>query len=58
MDNQFDREFAINYIYDEHKSVYGYRPRHLDFSSMSDQELQDLMDSIEIEVIKQLRSKE
>jgi len=56
MDNQFDREGHVNYIYDEYKSVYGYRPRHIDFDSMSDQELKDMTAVIESEIMRQLRS--
>ena len=38
----FDREETINYIWDVYKSIYGVRPRHIKFSKMDDEQLQQL----------------
>ncbi len=35
----FDREEAINYIWDVYKSIHGIRPRHMKFSEMDDEQL-------------------
>ena len=39
-----DREETINYIWDVYKSIYGIRPRHMKFSDMDDEQLQQLAD--------------
>ena len=36
----FDREEAINYIWDVYKTIHGVRPRHIKFSEMDDEQLQ------------------
>ena len=38
----FDREETINYIWDVYKSIHGVRPRHVKFSEMDDEQLQQL----------------
>ena len=38
----FDREETINYIWDVYKSIHGIRPRHINFSEMDDEQLQQL----------------
>ena len=38
----FDREETINYIWDVYKSIHGIRPRHMKFSEMGDEQLQQL----------------
>ena len=38
----FDREETINYIWDVYKSIHGIRPRHVKFSEMDDEQLQQL----------------
>jgi hypothetical protein len=38
----FDREETINYIWDVYKSIYGIRPRHIKFSEMDNEQLQQL----------------
>ena len=38
----FDREEIINYIWDVYKSIYGIRPRHIKFSEMDNEQLQQL----------------
>ena len=38
----FDREETINYIWDVYKSIHGVRPRHIKFSKMDDEQLQQL----------------
>jgi hypothetical protein len=38
----FDREDTINYIWDVYKSIYGIRPRHIKFSEMDNEQLQQL----------------
>ena len=38
----FDREETINYIWDVYKSIYGIRPRHIKFSKMDNEQLQQL----------------
>ena len=38
----FDREETINYIWDVYKSIHGVRPRHINFSEMDDEQLQQL----------------
>lgn len=41
-----DREQLIQFIWDAWKDAYGFRPRHIDFASMSDLELEDLYSKI------------
>lgn len=38
----FDREETVNYIWDVYKSIYGIRPRHIKFSEMDNEQLQQL----------------
>ena len=40
----FDREETINYIWDVYKSIHGVRPRHIKFSEMDDEQLQQLVE--------------
>lgn len=49
-----NRDDLISYIWDEYKSVYGVRPRHLNFKAMTDQELIDMADRIEMMLIEEM----
>lgn len=35
----FDRDLEIEFIYNMYKDIHGVKPRHIDFESMSDEEL-------------------
>ena len=40
------REEKIGYIWDTYKAAYGFRPRFMDFESMTDAELDSLADDV------------
>jgi len=50
---QEERDMISSYIYDEYKSVYGVKPRWMDFDAMSDEELERTADDLEDQVIEQ-----
>lgn len=54
----FERYELENLIWDVYKDAYGYRPRHLDFNSMSLAELQAEADRVSEAAANQMRDQE
>ncbi len=48
------REALISYISDDFKDIHGFRPRHWDFDSMTDEQLQTIFDNIRVEYEERL----
>lgn len=55
---QFQRYELETMIWDMYKEVTGFRPRHLDFKSMSDKELNDLADYLGSQMERAIREDE
>lgn len=53
-----DRSIQIGVISDIYKSAYGFRPSHIDFDSMSDQELLDAEERYYQEAVHTVRQEE
>lgn len=46
---QFDRYMLVSTAWDRFKDVHGFRPRHVDFDRMSNQEIQGFIDRLKTE---------
>ncbi len=53
-----DREWNINYIWDNYKSVHGVRPSWLDFNSMTNVEIQDMATNLKTQIKESIRQDE
>ncbi|MGW8177814.1 MAG: hypothetical protein ACWGQW_03355 [bacterium] len=52
------RDSLIGYIWDAYKDVNGIRPRWINFDAMSDQDLEDLADSLERDIQEECQREE
>ena len=55
---QYERYSLESYVYDAYKDAHGFRPRHIDFKSMSMDELKALADRISDEVAESIKLEE
>jgi hypothetical protein len=52
------RQQNISTIYDVYKEVYGFRPRFVNFNSMSDEDIQSFLNRLFDEAEEQLKSEQ
>ena len=55
---QYERYSLESYIYDAYKDAHGFRPRHIDFKSMSMDELEKMADQVSEEVAESIKQRE